>query len=72
MDMEQKGQWAGIERRASSFTEAEIDFIAEKAAEKALEKVYTSIGRSVVSKVLYFIGAAALAVAAFLKGTGKF
>jgi hypothetical protein len=35
-----------------------------------LERVYTQIGKSVVSKLLWLVGAAALAVAAWLNGHG--
>lgn len=45
-------------------TEADMDRIAERAAEKALERVYTQIGKSVVNKALFLIGAAALGFAA--------
>lgn len=48
----------------------QIELIAERAAEVALEKVYTQIGKSVVSKILWLAGAATLAVAAWLNGSG--
>ena len=64
--------WSGPEKRQNTtLSEADIDFIAERAAERALEKVYMSIGRSVVSKFLWTLGAGTLAFLAFLKGTGK-
>ena len=59
------------ERRNSlTLTDEQIEEIAERAAEVALERVYTQIGKSVVQKCLYLVGAAALAVYAFLKGKG--
>ena len=59
------------ERRATPhLTQEQIEAIAERAAEVALERVYTQIGKSVVSKLLWLIGAAALAVAAWLNGHG--
>jgi hypothetical protein len=61
------------ERRASPhLTEDQIDAIAERAAERALEKVYTSIGKSVVSKFLWVVGTAVLALSAWLHGHGFF
>jgi len=51
-------------------TEAQIDAIAERAAAVALERVYTQIGKSVVSKILWLVGAGALAVAAWMNGAG--
>ena len=52
-------------------TEAQIEAIAERAAEVALERVYTQIGRSVVNKVLWLVGAGALALAAWMHSNGK-
>lgn len=51
-------------------THEQINDIAELAAEKALEKVYTSIGKSVVSKFLWMVGGLALAVSAWIAGNG--
>ena len=51
-------------------TDEQIEAIAERAAEVALEKVYTHIGKSVVNKFLWACGAAALAVLAWLNGSG--
>ena len=62
--------YEGPERRAG-LTDDQIELIAERAAEKALEKVYSSIGKSVVHKFLWLIGAAALAALAYFKGLGK-
>lgn len=64
--------YQGPERRASfPLTEEQLEAIAERAAEKALEKVYASIGKSIVQKFLWLVGAAALALAAWMKGSGK-
>jgi hypothetical protein len=51
-------------------TDDQIEAIAERAAEVALERVYTQIGKSVVHKFLWLVGAAALAVAAWFNGAG--
>jgi len=64
-------EYQGPERRANPLTEEQIEAIAERAAEKALEKVYASIGRSVVTRLLWLVGAASLAVFAYFKGLGK-
>jgi hypothetical protein len=60
----------GPERRGP-LSDEQIELIAERAAEKALEKVYASVGKSVVHKILWLVGAAALAVFAYFKGVGK-
>ena len=47
-------------------TEHDIDHIAEKAADKALEKVYSEIGKNVVKKMLWVLGAGTIAVLIWL------
>lgn len=66
-------EYQGPERRAATLplTEEQLDAIAERAADRALEKVYAQIGKSVVTKLLWLVGASALALAAYLKGIGK-
>lgn len=63
--------YKGPERRADTLTDEQINVIAERAAEKAIAKVYEQIGRSVVKKALFVIGAAVVAVLAWLAGTGQ-
>ena len=73
MDCSKKGagMYEGPERRSMPLSDDQIDAIAERAADRALAKVYEQIGRSVVKKVLWVIGAGALAVAAWLAGKGN-
>lgn len=60
------------ERRANAgLTEDEINLIAERAAERALEKVYTEVGKSAVKFVLWVAGASVLALLAYLGASGK-
>lgn len=59
------------EKRSPVISEEQFEAIAERAAERALAKVYEQIGRSIVTKILWVVGAAALAVAAWMKGSGK-
>lgn len=64
-------EYQGPERRLyPQLSDEQIERIAERAAEVALERVYTSIGKSVVSKFLWLVGAASLAVAAWMNGSG--
>ncbi len=55
-------------------TEAVIEDLAEKAAEKAIEKltnhVYQEVGKSVVEKFLYIVGAGALGLYLWAKSKG--
>lgn len=63
--------YKGPERsKHEQLTDEQVEQIAERAAEVALEKVYTQIGKSIVSKFLWLIGAASLAVLAYFKGKG--
>ena len=54
--------------------EAVLEKIAEKAAEKAIEKltnhVYQEVGRSVISKFVYIVGACSLGLYLWLKSKG--
>ncbi len=45
-------------------TERDLERIAEAAADRALEKVYGDIGRSVTTRVFWIVGAMALGFAA--------
>lgn len=57
-----------------NLSEDQIEMIAEKAAEKAIEKltthVYQEVGRSVVSKLFYIVGACAIGLYLWLKSKG--
>ena len=54
--------------------EAVLEKIAEKAAEKAVKKltnhVYQEVGRSVISKFVYIVGARSLGLYLWLKSKG--
>lgn len=65
--------YQGPERRkATGFTEEELDAIADRAAERALAKVYEQIGRSVVTKFLWVAGVAVVAIVVWVKGGALF
>ena len=57
-------------------TEEQLDRIAEKAADKAVAKitnqVYQQIGKSVVTKMTWLLGACAVGIGLWLKSEGKF
>lgn len=60
---------AVLEQRPFALTEEQINQIANKAAERALENVYAQVGKSVVTKFLWIVGL--VAVGAFLYFSGK-
>lgn len=49
-------------------SDAQIDQIAEKAAEKALQKVYAQVGESVLKKLAWYVGVVTLAIIALIAG----
>jgi hypothetical protein len=49
-------------------TDAQIEAIAERAAEVALNKVYTEVGKSVLKKLAWLTGAAVIGLALWLAG----
>ena len=53
-----------------SLTDKEIVDIVEKVTERVIENVYTSVGRSVVTKFFWFIGVAAIGIVTYLAGVG--
>ena len=63
--------YEGPERRIHpQLSEDQINAIAERAAEVAIERVYTAIGKNVVKKFFWVVGAASVALAAWMTGAG--
>lgn len=58
----------------SQLSDEEIERIAEKAAEKAIEKltgrIYQEVGKSIVSKFTYLIGAVTIGAYLWLRHKG--
>lgn len=63
--------YEGPERRKMPLSEEQIESIAERAAEKAMEKltghIYQEVGKGVVSKLFWLIGASAVGIGLWLK-----
>lgn len=51
-------------------SEEQLEAIAERAAKKALQSIYADVGKSVVTKLLWVIGLAAIGIVLFLTGKG--
>lgn len=49
-------------------TDAQIEAIAERAAEVALNKVYAEVGKNVLKKLAWLAGAAVIGLALWLAG----
>lgn len=50
--------------------EADIDRIAEKAADRALEKVYAEVGKSVSKKLMWIMGVVSISLVVWLSSFG--
>lgn len=59
----------GPERRAT-LSDDQIDAIAEKAAEKALQKVYASVGRGILNRLAWAVGAIVIGILVWMGGKG--
>ena len=51
-------------------TKADIDRIAEKAAGRALEKVYAEVGKSVSKKLMLIMGVVSISLIVWLSSFG--
>ena len=64
-----------IERRQHAhLSESQIEYIAERAASKAVEKIttdlYSTVGKSVISKFVWVLGASVVGGYLWLKNKG--
>lgn len=60
----------GHERRKTALSEAEIEIIAERAAEKALERVYMEVGKAFLKRIAFLAGATLIGFFMWLKSKG--
>ena len=60
----------GQERRSTALSEEQIDAIAERAAAKALSKVYAQVGEGMLKKLAWVLGAAVVALLLWMGGKG--
>lgn len=59
------------ERRVIVLTEEQMELIAEKAAEKVFDRIYSNVGKSVVHKLLKLAGLVVIGIALYLAGRGQ-
>lgn len=62
--------YAGKERR-SPLSDEQIDFIAERAAQKALDKIYSEVGRGMLTKLAWGSGIVMISLFIWLAKSGK-
>lgn len=53
-----------------NLTEQQIDEIADRAAQKALQIVYAEVGRGVLKKLAWLVGVVVVGLALWLGGKG--
>lgn len=54
----------------TQLTDQQIDEIAERAAQKALQIVYAEVGKSVLKKLAWVVGLVVVGLAIWLTGKG--
>lgn len=54
------------ERRKVELSDEQIETIATRAKELALRDIYIAVGKSVISKIMWVLGAATAAISAWL------
>ena len=59
------------EQQNIPLTDAQIEAIAERAAEVALNKVYADVGKSVLKKLAWLVGVVVIGLAMWLAGNGN-
>jgi len=61
--------YEGQERRKHwTLSEEQFEAIAERAADKALEKVYNQVGKSVLTRLAWLAGIVIISLALWLSG----
>lgn len=68
-------EYSGPERRKMPLSDSQLEYIAERAAEKAVEKmthlIYQEVGKGIVSRFFYLTGALSVAAYLWLKSKGS-
>jgi len=59
------------DRQNLPLTDAQIEAIAERAAEVALNKVYADVGKNVLKRMAWLTGVAVIGLALWLAGNGS-
>jgi hypothetical protein len=58
------------ENQPLQLSDEQLEHLVERVTEKVIENVYTSVGKSVVTKFFWFVGVAAIGIVTFLAGVG--
>lgn len=63
-------EWNGDERRENPISEDVFERLADRAADRALAKVYEEVGKNVLRKLAWLTGVVIVAAALYLAGKG--
>lgn len=63
--------YRGKERRVTSISNEQLEAIADRAAEKALAKIYSEIGKGVLAKLAWAAGIIVVSLLIWLAKAGK-
>jgi hypothetical protein len=58
-------------KQSLPLTDSQIEAIAERAAEVALNKVYADVGKNVLKRMAWLTGVAVIGLALWLAGNGS-
>ena len=51
-------------------SDEQLEHLVERVTEKVIENVYTSVGKSVVTKFFWIVGLAAISIVTYFAGAG--
>lgn len=60
-----------MDKQQIQLSDSQIEAIAERAAEVALNKVYADVGKNVLKKMAWLTGVAVIGLALWLAGNGS-
>lgn len=60
-----------LEQHRFELTEDQINGIAQKAADRAIENIYAQVGKGVLKKLAWLVGLVVIGGALFLAGKGE-
>lgn len=63
-------EYHGAERRRTPIAPEQIEEIADRAAKKALDKVYSEVGQAVLKKLAWLIGVVVIGFGMWLSAKG--
>lgn len=59
------------ERRMETISEDDIEKIADRAVEKAMERLYLEVGKSILQKFIWLVGVGTVAMYMWIQGRGN-